>query len=310
MERRSFGKTGLEVSILGFGGAPVGFLETEQNEVAEILNSLLDQGVNLIDTAAGYEGSEEMIGKTISHRRDEYILVSKCGRPFDDLAGEAWSATLIENTVERALRRLQTDHLDVMLLHSCDLETLQKGEAIAALVKARQAGKIRFLGYAGDNEAAVHAAGLDDVAVIETSINICDQANIDSLLPLCRQNNVGVISKRSIANAAWKGAAQQRGMYVNYTETYAQRLAQMAITPEDLGFPGEAAQLWPEIALRFTLAQPGLSTAIIGTTKASHVTTNLAAAAKGPLPEDIVNELRAAFQRAEAAAGEAWLGQQ
>ena len=242
MERRSFGKTGLEVSMLGFGGAPVGFLETEQAEVAEILNSLLDQGVNLIDTAAGYQGSEEMIGKTISHRRDEYILVSKCGRASDDLAGEAWSAAVIENTVERALRRLQTDHLDVMLLHSCDLETLQKGEAVAALVKAREAGKIRFLGYAGDNEAAVHAAGLDDVAVIETSVSICDQASIDSVLTLCQQKNVGVISKRSIANAAWKGAAQQRGMYVNYAETYAQRLAQMAITPEDLGFPGEAAQ--------------------------------------------------------------------
>lgn len=310
MERRSFGKTGLEVSVLGFGGAPVGFLETEQNEVAEILNNLLDQGVNLIDTTAGYEGSEEMIGKTISHRRDEFILVSKCGRAMDGLAGEAWSAAVIENTVERALRRLKTDHLDVMLLHSCDLETLQKGEAIAALVKARAAGKIRFLGYAGDNEAAAYAAGLADVAVIETSINICDQANIDDVLTLCQQNNVGVISKRSIANAAWKGAAQQRGMYVNYAETYAQRLAQMAITPEDLGFPGEAAQAWPEIALRFTLAQPGLSTAIIGTTKASHVTTNLVAAAKGPLPANSVNELRAAFQRAEAASGEKWLGQQ
>ncbi len=310
MELRSFGKTGLKVSALGFGGAPVGFLETEQTEVTEILNNLLDQGVNLIDTAAGYAGSEEMIGKTISHRRDEYILVSKCGRAEDELGGEAWSATVIENTVDRALRRLQTDHLDVMLLHSCDLETLQKGEAVGALVKAREAGKIRFLGYAGDNDAAVFAAGLDDVAVIETSISICDQANIDSVLPLCQQNNVGVISKRSIANAAWKGAAGQRGMYVNYAQTYTDRLAQKAITPEDLGFPGDAARLWPDIALRFTLAQPGLSTAIIGTTKASHVTTNLAAAREGPLPESTIKDLRAAFQRAEAAAGEPWLGQQ
>lgn len=310
MQRRRFGKTGLEVSVLGFGGAPVGFLETGQNEVAEILNNLLDQGVNLIDTAAAYAGSEEMIGKTIGHRRDEFILVSKCGRASDDLAGEAWSATVIENTVDRALRRLQTDHLDVMLLHSCDLATLQKGEAVAALVKAREAGKIRFLGYAGDNDAAVHAAGLADVAVIETSVNICDQANIDNVLARCRQNDVGVISKRSIANAAWKGAAQQRGMYVNYAETYAQRLAEMAITPQDLGFPGEASQAWPEIALRFTLAQPGLSTAIIGTTKASHVEINIAAAALGPLPDNCVTELRAAFQRAEAAAGEQWLGQQ
>ena len=306
MQRRSFGKTGLEVSLLGFGGAPVGFLETEQIEVAELLNNLLDQGVNLVDTAAGYDGSEEMIGKTISHRRDDYVLVSKCGRAMDGVAGEAWSAECVENTLNRALTRLQTDHLDVMLLHSCELEVLQQGEAVGALVKARDAGKIRFLGYAGDNEAAAYAAGLDDVAVIETSISICDQANIEAVLAPCQQNSVGTIAKRSIANAAWKDISEQRGMYVNYAVTYGQRLAAMAITPEDLGY---GADDWPEIALRFTLAQPGLSCAIVGTTKASHVATNLAAAAKGPLPEAEVAALRSAFQRAEAAMGETWLGQ-
>ena len=194
-----------------------------------------------------------------------------------------------------------------MLLHSCDLETLQRGEAIEALVKARDAGKIRFLGYAGDNDAAAYAAQLTDVTVIETSINICDQANIDNVLGLCQQNNVGVIAKRSIANAAWKDASQQRGMYVNYAATYADRLVQMAITPEELGFGPDN---WSEIALRFTLSQPGLSCAIVGTTKASHVATNLGAAAKGPLPDDVVAQLQAAFQRPEAASGEIWSGQQ
>lgn len=307
MQRRRFGKTGLEVSVLGFGGAPVGFLETEQREVADILNGLLDQGVNLIDTAAGYEGSEEMIGKTIGHRREEYILVSKCGRAMDGIEGAEWSEAAVLNTLDRALARLRTDHLDVMLLHGCDLETLRTGEAVGALVKARDAGKIRFLGLAGDNEAAAHAAGLEDVAVIETSISICDQANIDNVLSPCRQNNVGVLSKRSIANAAWKGASRQRGMYVNYAENYAQRLEKMAITPDDLGFPGDA---WPEIALRFTLSHPGLSCAIVGTTKPASVTANLAAAQKGPLPDDIVAKIRAAFQGAEAATGDAWPGLQ
>ncbi|MBT4489239.1 MAG: aldo/keto reductase [Rhodospirillaceae bacterium] len=308
MQRRSFGKTGLEVSILGFGGAPVGFLETEQRDVADILNGLLDQGVNLIDTAAGYSGSEEMIGKTIGGRRDDYILVSKCGRAMEGVEGAEWSEEVITNTLDRALARLQTDHLDVMLLHTCDLETLKAGEAVGALVKARDAGKIRFLGYAGDNEAAAYAAQLDDVAVIETSVSICDQANIENVLAPCRENNVGVLSKRSIANAAWKGAAQQRGMYVNYAENYAQRLEKMAITPEDLGFSGP--EDWPEIALRFTLFQPGLSCAIVGTTKPGNVTTNLAAAAKGPLPEDAAGKIRAAFRQAEAATGETWLGLQ
>ena len=224
MERRTFGKTGLQISPLGFGGAPVGFLETEQEAVAAILNELLDQGVNLIDTAARYDGSEEMIGKTISRRRDDYVLVSKCGHAMDGVKGAAWSEEVILNTVDRALRRLQTDFLDVMLLHTCDFAILKRGEAVGALVKAQEAGKIRFLGFAGDNESAAYAAGLETISVIETSINICDQANIDYVLPICRENNVGVLSKRSIANAAWKGAANQEGMYINYAENYAQRL--------------------------------------------------------------------------------------
>jgi aryl-alcohol dehydrogenase-like predicted oxidoreductase len=309
MELRSFGKTGFEVSALGFGGAPIGYLETDRRQVAEILNTLLDQGVNLIDTAASYSGSEEAIGEAIGHRRDDYVLVSKCGQAFQDIEGAAWSASAIEHTVERALRRLKTDHIDVVLLHSCDLETLKKGEALGALVKARDAGKVRFVGYSGDNEAATHAAGLDEVAVIETSVNICDQANIDNVLSEARRNNVGVLAKRPIANAAWKDASEQRGIYVNYAKTYSERLATMAITPADLGFPGEIGAAWSEIALRFTLSQPGITTAIVGTTKTSNVERNLEALSKGVLPENVVTELRAAFRRAEAAAGEPWLAQ-
>ncbi len=309
METRGFGKTGLEVSALGFGGAPVGFLETDRRQVTEILNTLLDRGVNLIDTAASYRGSEEAIGEAIGHRRDDYVLVSKCGQALDDIEGAAWSPLLIERTVERALRRLKTDQIDVMLLHSCDLEVLQEGAALGALVKAREAGKVRFVGYSGDNEAAVHAAGLDEVAVIETSISLCDQANIDTVLPLARRNNIGVLAKRPIANAAWKDASEQRGIYVNYAKTYAERLAKMAITPADLGFPGEVGAAWSEIALRFTVSQPGVTTAIVGTTNTANVERNVEALAKGALAETVVAALRQAFRRAEAAAGEPWLAQ-
>lgn len=306
MEMRAFGKTGFKVSALGFGGAPVGFLETDRKQVTEILNALLDRGVNLIDTAAAYAGSEEAIGDAIGHRRDEFVLVSKCGQAFEDIEGAAWSPRAIAQTVERALRRLKTDHIDVMLLHSCDLEVLQQGDAIGTLIEARDAGKLRFVGYSGDNEAALYAAGIEDVAVIETSVNICDQANIDTLLPLAQRNNIGILAKRPIANAAWRDASEQHGMYVNYAQTYHERLAKMAITPADLGFPDEA---WPEIALRFTLSQPAVTTAIVGTTKLANVERNLEVLAKGPLPENGVAALRAAFQRAEAADGEPWPGQ-
>ncbi|MDP6564757.1 MAG: aldo/keto reductase [Alphaproteobacteria bacterium] len=309
MELRRFGKTDLEVSVLGFGGAPVGFLDTDRAEVARILNTLLDRGVNLIDTAAGYPGSEEAIGAAVGHRRDDYVLVSKCGQAFDDLDGAEWSATVIRQTVDRALRRLRTDHLDVMLLHTCDLEVLRQGEALGALVAAREAGKVRFVGYSGDNEAAVHAAALADVAVIETSVSICDQANIDGVLRQAERHDVGVLAKRPVANAAWKDLADQRGMYATYAKTYTERFSKMAIAPADLGFDDAAAAVWPEIALRFTLSQPGVTTAIVGTTKPSHVEQNLAFAAKGPLAPEAAAQLRRAFARAESADGVTWEGQ-
>ena len=304
MEKRRLGRTGFEVSALGFGGGPVGFLGTEQDKVTTIVNYLLDNGVNFIDTAAGYPGSEEALGKAVSHRRDEYVLVSKCGQAFDDLEGDAWSAQVIEQTVDRALRRLKTDHLDVMLLHSCEQEVLEKGEAVEALVRARDAGKIRHAGYSGDNDAVLYAAGLDAIDVVETSVNICDQANIDSLLPEAKRCDIGVIVKRPVANAAWLGVGQQPGFYANYTTSYSERFEAMGLDLADLGGDGD----WADIALRFTLAQDGVTSAIVGTTNPENAKRNIEVAAKGPLPNEVTVAIRSAFARAELTSGEAWLG--
>jgi aryl-alcohol dehydrogenase-like predicted oxidoreductase len=304
METRTLGRTGLEVSVLGFGAAPIGVLETEQPEVDAILGLLLDSGVNLIDTAAGYRGSEQAIGRSIGDRRDEFVLVSKCGQAFDDLPGEAWSAELITATVERSLARLQTDFLDVMLLHTCDLEVLERGEALGALVRAREAGKVRFVGYSGDNQAGAFAARLSDIAVVQTSINICDQVNIDEVLPAASECGVGVMAKRPIANAAWKDLNDQPGFYARYAETYTERLALMAIEPEEIGF--EASD-WAELALRFTLSCD-IGTAIIGTTNPDHVRANIEAASHGRLPEGALEKLREAFLEAMLDAGEQWAG--
>src|SRR5215210_4217710 len=235
MRHTSFGNTGFSVSALGFGAAPIGLLDTEQERVSTILNLLLDRGVNLIDTAAMYEGSEELIAKAVGHRRDEFVLVTKCGTKVPGVEGEEWSEQLITQSVDRALQRLKTDRLDVMLLHTCDKSVLERGEALGALVAAREAGKIRFVGYSGDNEAVAYAATLPDVAVVETSINICDQVNIDTLLPIARERNLGVLAKRPVANTVWKSPDKQPGLYRAYSAQYAQRFESMGLTPEALG---------------------------------------------------------------------------
>jgi aryl-alcohol dehydrogenase-like predicted oxidoreductase len=309
MNKSTFGRTGFNVSSLGFGSAPVGYLKTDQDRAATVMNLLLDAGVNLIDTASSYPGSEELIATSIGHRRSEFMLVSKCGSKVSGVTGSPWSAEIITQTIDRSLRNLKTDVLDVMLLHSCDLATLQKGEAISALVAARQAGKIRFAGYSGDNEAAMWAAAHPEIAVIETSINIADQANIDHLLPVTQANQVGVLAKRPIANAAWKDASQQAGIYAGYAAEYHKRLKAMNLNPADLGFPGDPSTVWAEIALRFTLSQPGVHCAILGTTNPNNARVNLDYAARGPLPAKTVETLRSAFHHAQLAANGAWTGQ-
>jgi aryl-alcohol dehydrogenase-like predicted oxidoreductase len=304
MTKHPFGKTGYTVSALGFGGAPIGYLDADEQKATQILNLMLDAGVNLIDTGASYPGSEDLIAKAIGHRRDEFVLVTKCGGKLPDIDLPAWSPALITQTVDRSLKNLRTDHLDVMLLHSCDLPTLETGGVIDPLVKARNAGKIRFLGYSGDNEAAAFAAALPDIAVIETSVNICDQINLDKVVPICRKNNLGVLAKRPIANACWKNPSHQPGIYKAYSKVYTDRLEQTKLTPAQLGFKEND---WPEIALRFTLSQPGVHVAIIGTQNADNARANIALADKGPLPDEVVKKIRDAFKQADQ--NNTWTGQ-
>ncbi|MCA9290182.1 MAG: aldo/keto reductase [Phycisphaerales bacterium] len=306
MQKRRFGRTDLMVSPLGFGGAEIGFLDIPETQIATVLNRFLDLGANVIDTAAMYRESERLIGRAIGHRRDEFVLISKCGTPVPDLDEPDFSPALITKTVDRALANLGTDRLDVMLLHSCERDVLERGDALAALVAARDAGKVRFVGYSGDHETAAYAAGLLDVAVIQTSVNICDQRNIDVVLPVCRANDVGVMAKRPIANAAWKDLDTQPGMYSNYAATYTARLKRMGLTPKSCGVD----DAWASFALRFTLAQPGVHTAIIGTTNAAHVEGNVRAATAPALDAGVVAKVRASFRVAEAAAEDGpWTGQ-
>jgi aryl-alcohol dehydrogenase-like predicted oxidoreductase len=96
-------------------------------------------------------------------------------------------------------------------------------------------------------------------------------------------------------------------MYQSYASEYHKRLKAMALKPADLGFPGDPATVWPDIALRFTLSIPGVHTAIIGTTNPDNATANVRYAANGPLTAEAVAKIRAAFSRAQA--GERWTGQ-
>src|SRR5436189_1083784 len=150
MERRQLGRTDMQVSVLGFGGSEIGYEDIAEETVAKLLNSALDAGLNVIDTAECYQGSEELIGRTVGHRRQDFYLFTKCGHPRG-IGSEDWSSASLLESIERSLKRLKTDRLDLIPLHSCSESVLRKGDAIAALLSARERGYAGCLGYSGDS---------------------------------------------------------------------------------------------------------------------------------------------------------------
>lgn len=295
MQLRRLGRTGLQVTPLGFGGAEIGFESAGQDTVDRLLNAALDAGLNVVDTAECYHDSEELIGRAIGHRRDAYHLFTKVGHAAG-LPQPEWSPELIAASIERSLQRLRTDRLDLVQLHSCGIEDLRAGDVVAALVRAREAGKCRFIGYSGDGEAARFAAGSGVFDTIQTSLSIADQRNIDEVLPVARASDLGVIAKRPIANAAWRHGGRPPNPYhhVYYDRLQELRYGFLA-GPDAVG-----------VALRFTLGLPGVSTAIVGTANPARWAGNAALAERGPLPEDQVAAIRARW--AEVARPD-WTGQ-
>jgi hypothetical protein len=296
MELRQLGKTGLRVSVLGFGGAEIGFEKATVEVVQQLLNEALDAGLNVIDTAECYLQSEELIGQAVSERRADFYLFSKCGHPTSPSV-EDWRPDSLFKSVERSLRRLRTDHVDLIQLHSCSEAELRKGDVIGALKKARDKGYVRFIGYSGDGEAARYAVECGEFDTLQTSVSIADQEAIDSTLPLARQRQMGVIAKRPIANAAWRYGDETP---IDYHRPYWDRLNRLHY--DFLANPETAAAT----ALRFTLSIPGVHTAIVGTKKPGRWQENARALEAGALPEQSFNEIR---NRWRAVAASNWKGE-
>jgi aryl-alcohol dehydrogenase-like predicted oxidoreductase len=296
-ERRRLGRTGVCVSALGFGASELGQKRTAVKMAASILGSALDAGLNVIDTAACYGNSEELIGRAVGHRREDYYILTKCGHaaglPFAD-----WAPALIEPSIDRSLKRLRTDHLDVVQLHSCDERRLRHGRLIEELQRARDKGKIRYLGYSGDNAAARYAVECGAFDTLQISLSIADQEAIDKVLPAARERDLGVIAKRPIANAAWLG--ESWWSLSLYSRPYRTRLRK-------LGYDflrGDAKEAIGT-ALRFTLSVPGVQTAIVGTTRQSRWQENAVLLAEGLLPQSEYDSMR---ERWRAIATSDWLG--
>jgi aryl-alcohol dehydrogenase-like predicted oxidoreductase len=292
------------VSVLALGAADLGFKKLSSNKVERLLREVLDLGVNVIDTGECYGDSEEKIGRATPARR-QYHLFTKCGHAsgFDS---PDWSPRLLEQSIERSLRRLRTDYLDLIQLHSCSEQILRESDVIQVLQRAKQAGKTRHIGYSGDGQNAVYAINSGMFDTLQTSINIADQDAITVSLPLAEKRGMGVIVKRPLARVAWKlskrisrptRAILRRFLWVipplrghpsgRLNDTYLDRL-------DDLNyeFLRQGGAHAVEIALRFTLSVTGVHSAIVGSLKPEHWRHNAETAAIGPLDRDLFHAIR------------------
>jgi len=296
MERRRLGRTDMVASVLGFGGSEIGYDRVAVRTVARLLGSALDAGLNVIDTAECYEDGEALIGKAVGSRRRDFYLLTKCGHPRGWGRGD-WRPASLLASIERSLKRLRTEYLDLIQLHSCSLAELEKGDVIAALERARERGLVRYIGYSGDGAAARYAVTCDRFDTLQTSVSIADQEAIELTLPLARAREMGVIAKRPLANVAWRYRRRPESYYADYWE----RLRRL-----DYPFVRDTPVVAAGTALRFTLSVPGIHTAIVGTAKAGRWEENATLLKAGPLPRDEFDAIRGRWREM---ADTSWEGQ-
>jgi len=299
LARRPLGRTGLEVTTLGFGamelrGPPNG-PEISDADAGRLLNAVLDLGVNFIDTSIDYGRSEELIGRFIAHRREEYVLASKCGCvPGAQMGTEhVHTAANIRRGVEHSLRLLRTDHLDLVQFHrSLTPHEFGAEGALEEALALKDEGKVRLVGVSAvlptlDEQIAM---GVFDAFQIPYSAL---QREHEDVITRASDAGMGIIVRGGVARGVpddWAG----RRYYMVSTETMRDIWEEARLDELADGMTRTA------FLLRFTLSHPGLDTTIVGTKSAEHFAANLATSALGPLPDDVVAEAKSRLDAAGA----------
>jgi aryl-alcohol dehydrogenase-like predicted oxidoreductase len=297
IETRALGQTGHDVTILGYGamelrGAPRAPQITDEH-AGKVLNAVLDGGITLIDTSPDYGRSEELIGRYVGHRRDEFFLASKCGCPLEPPADvpppypHDYRPANVRAAVERSLARLGTDRLDLVQVHmSPSNATLAENDVIETLYALQQEGKTRFIGMSGilPHLADHIALGVFDVFQVPYS---AVQREHEDLITQAAQEGAGTLIRGGAARGAPADDKNWQAGPIGLAQGEGQQRWQSAGLDEVIA---EAGLTRIEFTLRFTLSLPALTSTIVGTSSLEHLAANLAIAEKGPLPGDVYAE--------------------
>lgn len=302
MRRTTLGRTGLEVSIMGLGGGgPSRLGQTSrktQEESQAIVREAIDGGINVFDSSESY-GTEAILGSVLNDvRRDEVVI---CTKIHGGVLGRPKTLEEVETSLDHSLGNLQTDHLDVYMIHAVapDRYDVIVSEVLPALQKMKEKGKIRFIGitevFNGDRgHAMLQRAVADDFwDVIMVGFNILNTCARERVLRRAKEQNAGVFNMFAVRRALRDMAAVD--------EYICRHIAEGKLDDRALGLielaralidAGECRTL-PELAYRYCLHESGIDCVLTGTGSVEHLRENLRAAEMPPLSEGFRSRLDA-----------------
>lgn len=283
---RTLGKTGLVVSIIGFGASPLGdeFGVADPEEGKRAVDRAIDLGINYFDVSPYYGRTlaETRLGEALAGKRDKVFLATKAGRYGKDPdLGFDFSAERIVQSVDESLRRLQTDYIDVLQAH--DIEYGRKEqileETLPAMFRLKEAGKVRFVGITGYPLQIL--ASIAQAAPVDTILTYCryDLMNTsmnDVLLPVARERKIGLIN----ASALHMGVLTEKGA----PDWHPAPVRVQAMGHQVAEYCRHRGVDVADLALQFALAHPDVSLTLVGMTKARHVEQNVALVGQPPDP--------------------------
>lgn len=294
MDYRILGRTALSVSTLGFGALEIGrnwpywrqdkedFSRPDEARSIALVHAALDHGVNFFDTAPAYQDSEEILGKAFKGIRKEVIIGTKCGEWFDGKNSVYdYSFGETQKFIENSLRLLQTDYIDLLQIHSANADVIRSGETLRAMKEAKQAGKVRYLGLSTDDTAtALLSINSGEYDTVQVSYNALNMEFAGEVFPAAKEHSVGIIVKDGMA----RGKLSTKYLDLSSETERRQVTALDALSKK-------YSMSLSELAVRFVLSNPVVSSVIIGTKDTKHFLANVSAAQNGILPDEIHNSI-------------------
>ena len=290
LNKQTLGRTGLNVTDLSYGAMEVrgsriwGGRPVTEEQAKTILNAVLDNGINFIDTANDYGRSEEFIGKFLSTRRNEFFLVTKCGchvvhkdEHTDDTPHE-WTRENLFRGLHESLERMKTDYVDVMQLHNPSVEQAEQGDLVAVLNEMKQQGKVRWIGCSSTSPHLETYIKWGMFDVFQIPYSALERVHEDAITAAGKAG-AGVIIRGGVARGEPGVGLGGNDRWDTFEKAKL----------DELRAEGESRTAF---LLRFTLSHPEMDTTIVGTLYPEHLAENVKIASQGPLPADVYAEAK------------------